>query len=142
MPLSKQQQEEGVLETGEMKRIWHHLKPNKKRLLTNSGQVVHSTKTPNITLKELQGSKVEMGVSVHRTILSRTLQRVGLGKVARLWKSGQKNTTEKNQKSSPNIWKKVLWSDKAKMKLFDHQGKRYVLRKLTLPITPKTPFPQ
>jgi hypothetical protein len=27
---------------------------------------------------------------------------------------------------SPNIWKKVLWSDETKIELFGHQGKRYV----------------
>ena len=30
---------------------------------------------------------------------------------------------------SPNIWKKVLWSDETKIELFVHQGKRYVWRK-------------
>jgi hypothetical protein len=27
---------------------------------------------------------------------------------------------------SPNIWKKVLWSDETKIEHFDHQGKCYV----------------
>jgi transposase len=35
-----------------------------------------ATKRPKITLKELQSYTVEMGVSVHRTTLSRTLHRV------------------------------------------------------------------
>ena len=30
---------------------------------------------------------------------------------------------------SPNIWKKVLWSDETKIELFGHQGKCYVWRK-------------
>ena len=37
-----------------------------------------ATKRQNITLKELQSSAVEIGVSVHRTTLSRTLHRAGL----------------------------------------------------------------
>ena len=42
------------------------------------------TKRPKITLKELQSSTVEIGVSLHRTTLSRTLHRAGLyRKVAR-----------------------------------------------------------
>ena len=43
-----------------------------------------ATKRPNITLKELQSSTVEIGVSVHRTTLSRKLHRAGLyGRVTR-----------------------------------------------------------
>uniref|UniRef100_A0A4W5QU76 USH1 protein network component sans n=1 Tax=Hucho hucho TaxID=62062 RepID=A0A4W5QU76_9TELE len=43
-----------------------------------------ATKRPKITLKELQSSTTEIGVSVHRTSLSRTLNRAGLyGRVAR-----------------------------------------------------------
>ena len=43
-----------------------------------------ATKRPKITLKELQSSSAEIGVSVHRTILSRTLHRAGIyGRVAR-----------------------------------------------------------
>jgi hypothetical protein len=30
---------------------------------------------------------------------------------------------------SPNIWKKVVWSEETKMELLCHQGKRYVWRK-------------
>ena len=30
---------------------------------------------------------------------------------------------------SPNIWKKVLWSDVTKIELLGHQGKRHVWRK-------------
>ena len=41
-------------------------------------------KKPNITLKELQSSTVEIGLSVHRTTLSRILHIAGLyGRVAR-----------------------------------------------------------
>ena len=42
------------------------------------------TNRPKITLKELESSTVEIGVSVHRTTLSCTLHRAGLyGRVAR-----------------------------------------------------------
>ena len=42
-----------------------------------------ATKRPKITLKELHSSTAEIGVSVHRTSLSRTLHRAGLyGRVA------------------------------------------------------------
>jgi transposase len=37
-----------------------------------------ATKRPKITLKELQSSTAEIGASVHRTTLSRTLHRTGL----------------------------------------------------------------
>ena len=43
-----------------------------------------ATKRPKTTLKELQSSKMENGVSVHRTTISCTLHRAGLyGRVAR-----------------------------------------------------------
>ena len=43
-----------------------------------------ATKRPKISLKELQSSTVKIGVSVHRTTLSRTLHRAGLyGRVSR-----------------------------------------------------------
>ena len=43
-----------------------------------------ATTRPKITLKELQCSTAEIGVSVHRITLSRTLHRAGLyGRVAR-----------------------------------------------------------
>jgi transposase len=43
-----------------------------------------ATKRPKITLKELQSSTAETGVSVHGTTLSRTFHRAGLyGRVAR-----------------------------------------------------------
>ena len=39
---------------------------------------------PMVTLEELQSSTAKTGISVHRTIISRTLHRVGLyGRVAR-----------------------------------------------------------
>ena len=40
--------------------------------------ITEATKRPKITLKELQSSTAEIGVSVHRTTLSRTLYTAGL----------------------------------------------------------------
>ena len=107
-----------------------------------------ATKRPKITLKELQSSRAEIGVSVHRTTLSPTLLRAGLyGRVARkkpLFKEINKPTRLVLAKSyvgdSPNIWKKVLWLDETKIALFGLQGKRYVWHKHL--ITPRTPSPQ
>jgi transposase len=59
-----------------MERIWHHNKPathQARRALSRE-----ATKRPKITLKEMQSSTAEMGVSVHRTTLSVTLHRAGL----------------------------------------------------------------
>ena len=43
-----------------------------------------AAKSPKITLKELQSSTAEIGISVNRTTLSRTLHRAGhYGRVAR-----------------------------------------------------------
>ncbi|MBN3275160.1 TCB1 transposase, partial [Polyodon spathula] len=96
-----------------------------------------ATKRPKIILKELQSSTAEIGVSVHRTTLSRTLHRAGLyGRVARkkpLLKEKNKQTrlvfTKRHVRDSPDIWKKVLWSDETKIELYGHQGKCYVWRK-------------
>ena len=95
-----------------------------------------ATKRPNITLKELQSSTAEAGVFVHRTTLRRTLHRAGLyGRVARkksLLKEKNKQThlvfAKRHVGDSPNIWKKVLWSDETEIDIFGHQGKRYVWR--------------
>ncbi|MBN3272188.1 TCB1 transposase, partial [Polyodon spathula] len=108
-----------------------------------------ATKRPKITLKELQSSTAEIGVSVHRTTLSRTLHRAGLyGRVARkkpLLKEKNKQTrlvfTKRHVGDSPNIWKKVLWSDETKIELFGHQGKRYVWRKPNTSHHPENTIP-
>ena len=42
---------------------------------------------------------------------------------------------------SPNIWKKVLWSDKTKILLFGHQGKRYVWLKPNTSHHPENAIP-
>ena len=82
-----------------------------------------ASKRPKRALKELQSSIAEIGVSVHGTTLSRTLHRAGLyGRVARkklLLKEKIKQThlvfAKRHVGDSPNIWKKVLWSDDTKM---------------------------
>ena len=49
-----------------------------------SALIREAKKRPKITPTELQSSTAEIGVSVHRTTLSRTLHRAGLyGRVAR-----------------------------------------------------------
>jgi transposase len=51
---------------------------------TRGALIREASKRPKITLKELQRSTAEIGVSVHRTTLSCTLHRAGLyGRVAR-----------------------------------------------------------
>jgi transposase len=53
-------------------------RPPKLTDQAKSALVREATKRPKITLKELQNSRVEIGVSVHRTTLSHTLHRAGL----------------------------------------------------------------
>ena len=88
--------------------------------LTNQARralIREATKRPKITLKELQCSTAEIGVSVHRTTLSCTLHRAGLyGGVARkklLLKEKHKQThlvfIKRLVGESLNIWKKVHW---------------------------------
>jgi transposase len=51
---------------------------------TRRALIREATKRPKITLKELQSSTAEMGVSVHMTTLKRTLHRARLyGRAAR-----------------------------------------------------------
>ena len=60
-------------------------RPPKHTDQTRRALIREATKRPKITLKELQSSTAEIGVSVHRTTLSCTLHsRAGLyGRVAR-----------------------------------------------------------
>ena len=67
-----------------------------------------ATKRPKITMKELQSSTAEIGVSVHRTTLSHTLHRAGLYRSNCL-------KSKRHAGDSANTWKKVLWSDETKM---------------------------
>ena len=100
-------------------------------------------------MKELQSSTAEIVVSVHRTTLSRTLHRAGLyGRVSRkkpLLKEENKQNclvfAKRHVGDSPNIWKKVLWSDETKIELFGHQGKCYVWRKPNTSHHPENTIP-
>ena len=108
-----------------------------------------ATKSPTISLKELQSSAAEIGGSFNRTNLSCTLDRAELnGRVARkkpLLKEKNKQTslvfTKRHDRDSPNIWKKVLWSDETKIELFGHQGNCYVWRKPNTSHHPKDTIP-
>ena len=67
-----------------------------------------ATKRPRITLKELQSSTVEIGVSVHRTTLSRTLHRAGLyRRVARNKLLLKENTFGVRQKACERLLKNM-----------------------------------
>ena len=85
--------------------------------LTDQARKALIREATKITLKELQSSTAEIGVSVHRTTLSST----ELGFIEEwpekkpLLKERNKQTllvfTKRHVGDSPNIWKKVLWSD-------------------------------
>ena len=126
-----------------MERIWHHNKPAKRGSPTKThgpGKegIREATKSPKITLKELQSSSAEIAVSVHRITLSRTLQRAGLyGRVAR------KKTIGVRQKACGSLPKHLeeLWSDETKIELFGHEGKHYVWLKPNTSHHPKNTIP-
>ena len=90
-----------------------------------------------MTLRDLQSSVSEMGVSVHTSTISRSLHKAGLyGRVARkkplLKKPNLKARMEFVKKyvdDTADMWKKVLWSDETKIELFGLKSKRYVWRK-------------
>uniref|UniRef100_A0AAZ3P198 Transposase Tc1-like domain-containing protein n=1 Tax=Oncorhynchus tshawytscha TaxID=74940 RepID=A0AAZ3P198_ONCTS len=120
-----------------------------QEMAAHQNSITEATKRPKITLKELQRSTAEIGVSVHRTTLSRTLHRAGVyGRVTKkkpLLKQKNRQTrlvfTKRHGGDSPNIWKKVLWSEKTKIQLFGHQGKSYVWRKPNSSHHPEKPIP-
>ncbi|KAF4078011.1 hypothetical protein AMELA_G00194440 [Ameiurus melas] len=95
-----------------------------------------------MTLDELQRTTAEVGESVHRTTISRTLHKSGLyGRVARrkpflkdIHKKSRLKFATSHLGDTPNMWKKVLWSDETKIELFAHNAKRYL-------ITLNTPSP-
>jgi transposase len=59
-------------------------RPPKRTDHARRALIREATKRPKIILKELQSSKAEIGVSVHRTTLSCTLHRAGVyGRLAR-----------------------------------------------------------
>ena len=90
------------------------------------------TLKPTMTLRDLQSSVSEMGVSVHTSTISRSLHKAGLyGRVARkkplLKKPHLKARMEfakKHVDDTADMWKKVLWSDETKIELFGLNSKR------------------
>lgn len=124
-------------------------RPPKLSARSRRALIREAAQRPKVTLKELQSSQAETGVSVHMTTISRTLHRAGLyGRVARK----KPLLTGKNRKArfefakrhvgdSQTVWRKVLWSDETKIELFGHQGKRYVWRKPNTSHHPKNTIP-
>uniref|UniRef100_A0AAZ3PU73 Sleeping Beauty transposase HTH domain-containing protein n=1 Tax=Oncorhynchus tshawytscha TaxID=74940 RepID=A0AAZ3PU73_ONCTS len=109
-------------------------RPPKLTYQARRALIREETKRPKITLKKLQSPTAEIGVFVFRTTFKQYTPQSWA-----LWKSGQKMPLlkEKNKQTplvfakrqvgdSPNIWKKVLWSDETKIELFGHQGKSYI----------------
>uniref|UniRef100_A0A8C7JLI9 Transposase Tc1-like domain-containing protein n=1 Tax=Oncorhynchus kisutch TaxID=8019 RepID=A0A8C7JLI9_ONCKI len=76
----------------------------------------------------LKASTAKVGDSVHRTTISRILHKSGLyGRVARrkpflkdIHKKCHLKFATSHLGDTPNMWKKVLWSDETKMELFAH----------------------
>uniref|UniRef100_A0A8C7LU61 Tc1-like transposase DDE domain-containing protein n=1 Tax=Oncorhynchus mykiss TaxID=8022 RepID=A0A8C7LU61_ONCMY len=112
-------------------------RPSKISAHTRRRRIRDAAKRPMITLDELQRSTAEVGDSVHRTTISRILHKSGLyGRVARrkpFLKDIHKKCSLKFATShlgdTPNMWKKVLWSDETKIELFGNNAKCYVWRK-------------
>uniref|UniRef100_A0A8K9UU74 Tc1-like transposase DDE domain-containing protein n=1 Tax=Oncorhynchus mykiss TaxID=8022 RepID=A0A8K9UU74_ONCMY len=112
-------------------------RPSKLSAHTRRRLIRDAAKRPMITLDELQRSTAEVGDSVHRTTISRILHKSGLyGRVARrkpFLKDIHKKCCLKFATSqlgdTPNMWKKVLWSDETKIELFGNNAKHYVWRK-------------
>ena len=108
-------------------------------------------KRPKITLKELQRFTAEIGVSVHRKTLSRTLHRVGLyGRVARkkshcLKKQISKHVLclPKGMRETPQTYGR-RYSGQMRLKLSFLAIKENVMSGANPPplITPKIPSPQ
>lgn len=112
-------------------------RPSKLSAHTRRRLIRDAAKRPMITLDELQRSTAEVGDSVHRTTISRILHKSGLyGRVARrkpflkdIHKKCRLKFATSHLGDTPNMWKKVLWSDETKIELFGNNAKRYVWRK-------------
>uniref|UniRef100_A0A8C7MH88 SEC24 homolog D, COPII coat complex component n=1 Tax=Oncorhynchus kisutch TaxID=8019 RepID=A0A8C7MH88_ONCKI len=124
-------------------------RPSKLSAHTRRRLIRDVAKRPMITLDELQRSTAEVGDSVHRTTISRILHKSGLyGRVARR-KPFLKNIHKKcclkfatsHLGDTPNMWKKVLWSDETKIELFGNNAKCYVWRKSNTAHHPEHPTP-
>ena len=107
-----------------------------------------ATKRPKITQKELQSSTAEIGVSIHRTTLSRTLHRAGLyrrvDRKKTLLKENNKQThlvfAKRHVGDSPNIWKNGQM--RVKLSFLAVKENSMSGTNPTPPITPRTPSPQ
>uniref|UniRef100_A0A8C7SEP5 Tc1-like transposase DDE domain-containing protein n=1 Tax=Oncorhynchus mykiss TaxID=8022 RepID=A0A8C7SEP5_ONCMY len=111
-------------------------RPSKLSAHTRRRLIRDAAKRPMITLDELQRSTAEVRDSVHRTTISRILHKSGLyGRVARkpflkdIHKKCRLKFATSHLGDTPNMWKKVLWSDETKIELFGNNAKRYVWRK-------------
>uniref|UniRef100_W5NN98 Tc1-like transposase DDE domain-containing protein n=1 Tax=Lepisosteus oculatus TaxID=7918 RepID=W5NN98_LEPOC len=112
-------------------------RPSKLSAQTRRRLIRDAAKRPIFTLDELQRTTAEVGESVHRTTISLTLHKSGLyGRVARrkpflkdIHKKSRLKFATSHLGDTPNMWKKVLWSDETKIELFGHNAKRYVWRK-------------
>ena len=100
--------------------------------LTDQASRALIRETPKIPLKEPQSFTAEIGVSVHRTTLSRTLHRDGLYRRV----SRKKPLLGVRQKAFGR-----LLSDETKIELFGHQGKCYFWRKPNTSHHPENTIP-
>ena len=115
-------------------RIWHHNKPTKTR---RPGKEGNNQRCNKETKDNPEGAaKLDSGVwsiCPQDHFKPYTLQSWALWK----WPEKKLFLKAKNKQThlvfakrhvgdSPNIWKKVLWSDETKIELFAHQGKRFV----------------
>ena len=124
-------------------------RPSKLTDRARRALIREATERPKVTLKELQSSTANTGVSVHRTTISRTLHRAGLyGRVARKKpllsiknKKARFEFAKRHVADSLNVWRKVLWSDETKIELFGHKGKCYVWRQPNTSHHPKNTVP-
>jgi len=97
------------------------------------------TVNPTMTLKDLQGSMSEMGVSVHQSTISRSRHKAGLnGQVTRkkpfLKKTNLKACMEfvkKNLDDTAGMWRNVLWSEETNIELFGLNSKCYFWYKVS-----------
>ncbi|CDQ98425.1 unnamed protein product, partial [Oncorhynchus mykiss] len=128
-PSFKHPKEHCASDNIEMEGVSDHCKstrpgrPSKLSAHTRRRLIRDAAKRPMITLDELQRSTAEVGDSVHRTTIIRILHKSGLyGRVARrkpFLKDIHKKCCLKFATShlgdTPNMWKKVLWSDETKI---------------------------
>ncbi|KAK3528906.1 hypothetical protein QTP70_012169 [Hemibagrus guttatus] len=120
--------------TRTLPRAGHPAKPSERGRRTLVKEV---TKTPMVTLKELQHFSVERGEHSRKTTISAALYQSGLyGRVARgkplLSKrhmTAHLEFAKRHLKDSQTMRNKILWSDETKTELFGLNGKCHVWRK-------------